>query len=99
MLSKVEMTSQLMRHRPPYYDIADNYVFLRNLSAPYVTRVLTFLEVDGKLDWYEATLKNDEVVFIPAVADFFRSDRIPIHQFDVPDVNVWYHRWKRIFRR
>lgn len=96
---KVEMTSQLMRHRPPYYDMADNYIFTRDLPSPFLTKVVAFLEVDGKPGWYEAVLENDEVVFLPAVADFIRSDRIAIHQFDVPDVNVWYHRWKRIFRR
>ncbi|MBR4682464.1 MAG: hypothetical protein IKP06_04090 [Elusimicrobiaceae bacterium] len=99
VLIKVEMTSRLLRRfRSPYHDVADNYVFTRDLPSPFLTKVVVFLEVDGKPGWYEAVLENDELIFIPAVTDFFRSDSLPIHQFDVPNVNSWRNRWKKIFR-
>ena len=58
-----------------------DYIVRQNIPARYVMDVMVFLEVNGKPDWYKATLENGELVFTPAPSRVFTDDELIIHKF------------------
>ena len=67
----------------PVYEWIGNYYTTKDIPAEYIQHVMVFLEVEGKGNWYKATLENGELVLIWEPSRFFRRDKLVNHSFEI----------------
>lgn len=70
-----------------FFGLRRDYYLKEDVPASSLQDVLVFLEVNGKPDWYKATLKNGELIFTPAPSRIFADDELIEHKLDIPKEN------------
>ena len=58
----------------------DYYYWREDIRVSDIQDVMVFLEVDGKPDWYKATLEDGELVFTPTTSRVFSNNELIYHE-------------------
>lgn len=81
VIVKVGVTPELEKQHPFSHDADNNYTFLRDIPAEFVTNVFTYIKVNGKRDWYEMVLKDGQLTLKPTLTQDYRKGDLIIHKF------------------
>lgn len=68
----------------------DYYYLEEDIRVSEIQDIMVFLEVDGKPDWYKATLEDGDLVFTPAPSRVFSNNELIYHELPAT-------RCKRVF--